>query len=571
MFRSLLGLVGGSQHDPNVIENYAEIEDTPDGMSTSDTGFNAGRPFDDLLDFNPPLQTADADYLDGKDVAVARARDMVLNDPYAKNAVRSKKVSVIGARMRFSSMPNHEWLKIEADEAIDWGQKIEARWHIYAESHRRHADVRRMQTFSGMAATGYATYCMSGEAMASVESKLSPLGYTTCFKVFEPEIISTPDKYFGRRLPNGRKIVDGIEMDVHGEPLFYWRRVEHQNEHHSATRSHRPSWRRIPAKTKTGRRRIIHAISNPDRPGMTRGVTEFAAVMRDMKMLQHFGRTELQRAIIQSAFAAVIESDLDSQTALSLLDSQSGGSSLSKTGNPLTDMQLGHLANIAPYHKKMGINFNGARVPHLVPGEKINLLHANTQTSGFDIFEKAFLRKLAAGLGVSYPELSRDYSGTSYSAARLALSDTWRMVEFDRAHFTSEFCMPMFEAWLEEEIIRGFSPLPRGVNDYYGNVDALCGGRFMSWGKPMIDPLKERGGQEKGVGMAVDTLADIAAADGKDWNEQFHQAAREKRLKDKLGIQPQDLIPELAFSASAAPPGDEKDDGDDGSGSPEKD
>ena len=68
-------------------------------------------------------------------------------------------------------------------------------------------------------------------------------------------------------------------------------------------------------------------------------------------------------------------------------------------------------------------------------------------------------------------------------------------------------------------------------------------------------------------------MADISAADGKDWNEQFHQAAREKKLKEQLGITPQDLDPTLAFSASAEPGAEKKDDDDDddGSGAPEKD
>ncbi|PVQ41401.1 phage portal protein, partial [Salmonella enterica] len=40
--------------------------------------------------------------------------------------------------------------------------------------------------------------------------------------------------------------------------------------------------------------------------------------------------------------------------------------------------------------------------------------------------EQALLRYIAAGLGVSYEQLSRDYSQVSYSSARASANESWR-------------------------------------------------------------------------------------------------------------------------------------------------
>lgn len=59
------------------------------------------------------------------------------------------------------------------------------------------------------------------------------------------------------------------------------------------------------------------------------------------------------------------------------------------------------------------------------------------------------LREMAAGVGVSYESLSRDYSQSNYSSSRLALLDErslWRVLQgwLIRDHLT-----PIYRAWLD--------------------------------------------------------------------------------------------------------------------------
>ena len=55
-------------------------------------------------------------------------------------------------------------------------------------------------------------------------------------------------------------------------------------------------------------------------------------------------------------------------------------------------------------------------------------------------------------------------------------------------------------------------------------------------GKTQIDPLKERKAQEVGLALGVDTLEQVAAQDGDDWEELLEQQALEKQVREELDL-----------------------------------
>ncbi len=63
------------------------------------------------------------------------------------------------------------------------------------------------------------------------------------------------------------------------------------------------------------------------------------------------------------------------------------------------------------------MTLGGVKIPHLFPGDDLKLQTAQDSDNGFSALEQALLRYIAAGLGVSYEQLSRDYSKVSYSSA----------------------------------------------------------------------------------------------------------------------------------------------------------
>src|SRR5690606_21900663 len=113
------------------------------------------------------------------------------------------------------------------------------------------------------------------------------------------------------------------------------------------------------------------------------------------------------------------------------------------------------------------------------------------------------------------------FSRASYASARMSLLDIWRHFLRMRAMLIGQIALPFFGAWLEEQIDSGRLPLPDGrkgtLEDFLTYRRALVRGTFHSWGMPQVDPVKERKGQELALSAGLSTLADEAAAEGKDW------------------------------------------------------
>jgi lambda family phage portal protein len=325
------------------------------------------------------------------------------------------------------------------------------------------------------------------------------------------------------------RLRDGVELDRYGEPIAY-----HIREAHPADFIHDPrsyQWKRVRRRTRWGRAIALH-IFDHGRAEMTRGVSEFATAIVPMKMLARYNDTELQSAIIQASYAAVIESELDYSDALAAI----GADKFKDAKNPITKMALDHLESITPYHKEMGITFNGAKIAHLPPNEKLHMMGSNHPNGNFDKFEGAFLRRFAAGLGVENHELSKNYADLNYSAARTALAAVWRSYQARREKSVKAFAMPFFGAWMEEAWATGRISLPGKITDFHAYKPALVRGTFIGNGKPLIDPVKERKGQQIGMAMGAETLEDVCARDGQNWRDNLEQIAYERRVRAEYGL-----------------------------------
>nr|VFK24163.1 MAG: Phage portal protein, lambda family [Candidatus Kentron sp. LPFa] len=66
------------------------------------------------------------------------------------------------------------------------------------------------------------------------------------------------------------------------------------------------TWKRVPRETAWGRRQILH-VFEPERPGQTRGKSGIAAILAKSRTLERFQDVNLEAAIVNAMYAAVIE------------------------------------------------------------------------------------------------------------------------------------------------------------------------------------------------------------------------------------------------------------------------
>lgn len=484
--------------------------------------------------WRPRLMSADSAVLKNGATIRARARDLVRNNAFAKNALRMNRDAVSGSGLKLALKIDWRTLGLkDIEAAAEWQDFVVRAWEAFADSIEFQADARRQRTFSEMFALADMTDFVDGESIAVIEMKPGVGLYQTCLNLIDVDRLSNPNGMI-----DSANLRGGIERDVYGEPIAY-----HIREGHPADVGiglGQFVWRRVPRQTGWGRPIVLHTYDHT-RPEMTRGISEFASAIVPLKMLAEYSDTEVQSAIVQAAYAAVIKTELDWSTAMQVLGAKAQQSG---SGNPMTDFVFAHMAGAAEYAEKRQLTFNGAKIPHLLPNESIEVLRATHPNSNFADFEKAFVRQLAAGLGVEAHELAKNYSDVNYSAARAALLSVWRTYRARRNRNISQWAMPFFGAWLEEAVAIGAVPLPHGVTDFLAARPYLVKGTFLAWGKPMVDPLKERQAQQLGMQMGAETMEEICAEEGQNWRDNMDQLAYEQRYRAKLGLpDPSGLAP----------------------------
>ncbi|WP_412101510.1 phage portal protein, partial [Escherichia coli] len=83
------------------------------------------------------------------------------------------------------------------------------------------------------------------------------------------------------------------------------------------------------------------------------------------------------------------ESELDTQSAMDFI--------LGANSKEQRDRLTGWIGEIAAYYAAAPVRLGGAKVPHLMPGDSLNLQTAQDTDNGYSVFEQSLLRYIAAG------------------------------------------------------------------------------------------------------------------------------------------------------------------------------
>jgi lambda family phage portal protein len=303
-----------------------------------------------------------------------------------------------------------------------------------------------------------------------------------------------------------------------------------------------PEWKEIQKYKPWGRLQVIHLFEQL-RVDQSRGVTEMAAALKEMKITHHWRDLNIQNAVTQAMYAAAITSDLPSEAVFTAL----GGGTMNATTiqNAVTSYAEGYLSSVAKYAgTARGLQIDGVKIPHLYPGTKLDLLSPGKGGPLGQEFEQSLLRYIAASMGVSYEQLSRDYTNTNYASARAAMAETWKFMQARKKLVADKYGTIAFRLWLEEAInnneIASF-PASQATSLYTNRrlnmrFDALSKCDWIGASRGQIDEYKETQAAvlriEKGLSTAEDELARL----GKDWRKVYRQLRREKEMREAMGL-----------------------------------
>jgi lambda family phage portal protein len=473
----------------------------------------------------PSMRSPDLDLNREKPMLDARARDLVRNDGYAVGAVATHRDSIVGGQYTLNAQP--DWRALGATE--EWAEEFqaiaEAKFSLWAESPDNWPDASRRNTFTGLIRLAVGLHVVTGEVVGTAEwlrSSYERRPYSTAFQMVDPDRMSNPDNR-----SDTAEMRRGVRRDRFGAPIGYWFRTQHPSENWADGKQN--TWKYVAARKPWGRTQVVHLFESL-RPDQSRGVADMAAALKQMSMTSKFQDVSLQNAVLNATYAATIESELPSD----VIAEQMGGGE-----NKYIENYLSQLAAYSGGSKSM--HLDGVRIPHLFPGTKLNFQRAASPDGVGAAFEESLLRKIAATLGISYEEFSRDYSKSNYSSARASMLHTFKSMQAKKKMVADRLATIIYSLWLEEAINMGEIPMPKGAGPdffYQGmNKEALIRCEWIGASRGQIDELKETQAAVLRVSAGFSTYEDEIAKSGKDFRRVFAQRKREQTMIDEMGLE----------------------------------
>jgi lambda family phage portal protein len=460
--------------------------------------------------WQPRLRSADVDLLPEKNMADARSRDISRNDGYIAGAMDFMKNSIVGTHYKLRSQPKYNVLGKDKEWAKEFKQEVEEKFTLWAESPDNWVDAARVNDFTSLIRLAVGVYAIGGEVLATAEYiRTNERTYRTAIQMVDPDRLQNPYGITPTKLLRG-----GIQKNRYGAPVAYYIRESHPIDFEFVNNF---EYKRVPTYKPWGRRQVIH-IFEQQRPDQTRGVSMMVSVLKELNITKKFREIVLQNAVVNATYAAAIESDLPSEAVFAAL----GAGNMKETDiHGVANDYLQGIANYVKNSKNMTID--GVKIPHLYPGTKLKMISPGQGGPLGTDFESSLLRHIASALGLSYEQLSRDFSETNYSSARAAMTETWKNMQARKKNIADRFANEIYRLWLEEAIQRGFLETVSqedAVLFYQGlNKEAFSHCSWIGAGRGQIDELKETQAAALRIDAKLSTREREAAHLGLDWDD----------------------------------------------------
>ncbi len=465
----------------------------------------------ELGNYWPALHSADSAILPDRTLTVARTHDLVRNDPTASAAVNRLLDMLVGAAVRMAARPDADALGFDRkDEAQretvrQLARQLDTEFRLFLKDPGKRCDAQRKLTGQGLFRLAARSFSTLNETCAAMMWRPEAgARYATCILLVDPERLSNPNNAadFGN-------LRGGIEFSDIGEPLAYHVRQAHPGDWYQAQKT--MQWEKIPKATAWGRPLFIHGFE-AEREGQSRAISPFACLVPLLRMVARYAQLELNNAAVNAMMAAFLTSNLPPDAA---------AAQLTPNGATIADKRISHYTQHPP-------TFAGVRIPVLQVGDEVKMNTAARPTTAFPLFLAAFLQRVASARGISYEQLSMDWSKTNYSSARAALNEVWRTTTRVFAQFTEQVLDPIRYCQVEEAFDRGYVTAPDGAPEFWEMPAAYLNGRWIGPGRGYVDPTKEAEGANMRIDGLLSTLQDEVATQGLDLEELLDQAQYEQ-------------------------------------------
>lgn len=480
----------------------------PQAHSTVGPSLDAGSFRGSTKNYLPTRVLGPAQRAFERNLGMARVDDLYLNDGVAKSGVNSIATNVIGTGLRPQSVIAHDMLGIERAVAIKLQDQMEWLWFEWCGQ----AHYREQLHFDDLQMLGLRSLIRAGEFVHMPVREMRPgCRFSLRLQDIKPSRLRTP---FDRQYDP--YIHDGVEVSASGLPLAYWiaspppSTMIMDDAFCSSSQ-----FRRIPARI--GHLRGLFHIFRAGGEEEFRGVSCLAPAVKFFRHLNDSIDYELMAQVVAASFPVFITQEQDSQML---------------PAGVRPDDYEGYEAEDKKYYQyvEAGTMMYGNK------GEKPEVLESKRPYKTFIEFCNLVLRITAASLEIPYEVLTKDFSKTTYSSARAALLEAWRVYDVYRTFFVRHYCQNVWQMVLEEAWLRGYLTLPENAPDFYAGLPYWCNARWIGPARGYIDPEKETNAAILSLNSGLVSRTQVIAERGGDFEEVAVQLAHENDRFRQLGL-----------------------------------
>ena len=419
-----------------------------------------------------------------------RARGLYRNDPHVRRWVKQVSTNVVGdAGFRLQCRAKNNMNdKLDAQG----NGTVEALWSEWAKA----CTVDGLMSFRAASSLAARSWARDGEVFCHVRMGNK---YTHGMGLFfiEADLV---DETLNKKLSNGRRIRQGIELDKDERPIAYHVLTDHPGETYLSGSGMR-RYTRIPAS------QMIHLYIK-DRPHQVRGEPPMVAVMTAAKMIGGYREAEVTGRRLAASKMGFFKR---------MLGQGSG--------------DIAPIADTENADGELEMDVHPGRLSMLPAGVDFEKFDMTSFSTDYEQFERQILRSMAAGLDIAYSNIAMDSSNSSYSADRsdqIKQRDVWRELQ----RFVIEgFADRVKTMWMTQVFSMRFISLPSYRLDKFNDASYFVP-RGWSW----VDPEKEIKSAVMAVQNGITSLTRIAAEQGRDVEEVFKEIKSDEDLTNSMGL-----------------------------------
>lgn len=469
-------------------------------------GFDAGSSDRLLWDWDWTILTTDELIRRNLRKMRARARAMEFNNDYVLGFLNEMVANVIG----------HEGIQLhpkckntDGTPDVKANKLIKESWRLWGMM--ENCTVTTKHSWHEAQKLIMRTLCRDGECLI----RKVP-GYKNEFS-FAIQLIMPDalDEQYIRELPNGNRIICGVEYDIWRKPVRYYLR-----KNYTFQQFYYAEFTGIGAHEIIDADDIIH-LYMPYRIDQTRGIPWIHAAQTRLHMIGAYEEAHLVAARIGASKFVILEKEGGEDLA------EAGLAEKTDNGEFLGDVEAGSTWN-------------------LPPGVKVKSFDPNFPQETFPDFMRAMLRGISVGMNISYTGLSNDYENVNYSSIRAGLLKEREIYKMLQKFFYEYVHTTIYNEWLKFALLTDSLKKLSPANYPKYKLGASFHGRRWDW----VDPQKDLAAKETELELGLTNRQKIMNEMGNgDVEDNMDQLAYENELSEEKGL----LLHKIPWEAAVNP------------------